>query len=142
MRNRLQSNQPPEQQQIPESTEFKVKTLEEIRAEKLARCQSPKESSAIGDVTSPSPSSKRPAPPSNKQVRIKRLKESSDVDHCVQVPTPKQPVTNPVVTNSSLPDSTETDDFLDDDVDEDGQANAGSLNDDELLLEIDNILGD
>ncbi len=112
----------------------------------MARSQSPKESSVVADViTSPSANSKRAAPQSNKQIRIKRPKISNDMEPCVQVPTPKVEKTAstvPVVTNSTLPDSTETDDFLDEEVDDEGQANAGSVNDDELLLEIDNILGD
>lgn len=127
-----------------------MKTLEEIRAEKLARSQSPKENSANSDVTSSS--AKRSAPQGNKQIRIKRPKLSTESDcttSSVQVPTREEEkvVASPPAAHTTpvepVPESTETDDYLDEDADyDDGQPNAGSLNDDELLLEIDNILGD
>ncbi|KZS13632.1 Uncharacterized protein APZ42_020992 [Daphnia magna] len=61
LRNRLQVSQPPEQNQ---NSEFKVKTLEEIRAEKLAKNQVPKDDpTTVEDaLTGSSFNSKRPAP--------------------------------------------------------------------------------
>ncbi|XP_046656732.1 zinc finger CCCH domain-containing protein 11A-like [Daphnia pulicaria] len=141
LRNRLQVSQPPEQ-----NSEFKVKTLEEIRAEKLAKSQGPKDcpTTVDGDLISSSTSAKRPAPQNKKQIRIKRPKLASDPGSDVQVPTSvmESPVADPTASSKSQPDSTEADDYLEDDMDDGGDANTGSLNDDELLLEIDNILGD
>lgn len=127
-----------------------MKTLEEIRAEKLARSQSPKENSSNSDTISFA--TKRSAPQGNKQIRIKRPKLSAEMDSItssVQVPSneDEKTFTSPppahTITVEPVPESTETDDYLEGDADDDDdQGNTGSLNDDELLLEIDNILGD
>lgn len=152
----MQSNQLSDKlENSTESSEFKVKTLEEIRAEKLARSQgsqSPKETPLTASTNDPSPGAKRPAPQNNKQIRIKRPKMSANVEQGTnEVPKPEVVKTESspsvVITATAVdsrPHSTEADDYLDaeDDGDEDVPANAGALNDDELLLEIDNILGD
>lgn len=143
----MQVSQPSEQSQ---SSEFKVKTLDEIRAEKMAKNQVPKdESTTIEDILSSSTfNSKRPAPQTKKQIRIKRPKISVDPDADVQVPNT---VTENAVANTtesskpaviSHPESTEAEDDLDDDGSDGTDNNTGLLNEDELLLEIDNILGD
>lgn len=125
-----------------------MKTLEEIRAEKLAKSQGPKDcpTTVDGDLISSSTSAKRPAPQNKKQIRIKRPKLASDPGSDVQVPTSlmESPVADLTASSKSQPDSTENeaDDYLEDDMNDGGDANTGSLNDDELLLEIDNILGD
>ncbi|XP_057381671.1 zinc finger CCCH domain-containing protein 11A-like isoform X2 [Daphnia carinata] len=145
LRNRLQVSQPPEQNQ---NSEFKVKTLEEIRAEKLAKNQVPKDDpTTMEELTGSSFNSKRPAPQTKKQIRIKRPKISADPPSDVQVPNT---VTENAVTiatapsklvEGSQPQSTQAEDYLDDD-DDGADNNTGLLNEDELLLEIDNILGD
>jgi len=123
-----------------------VKTLEEIRAEKLAKSRGPKDcpTTADGDLINSSTSAKRPAPQNKKQIRIKRPKIASDSGSDVQVPTSviETTTTDPTASSKSQPDSTETDEYLDEDIDDGGDGNTGSLNEDELLLEIDNILGD
>ena len=127
-----------------------MKTLDEIRAEKLAKSQGPKDcpTTVDGDVMNSLTSTKRPAPQNKKQIRIKRPKIASDPGSDVQVPTSviENTVTNPAASSkppvNSQPDSTETDDYLNDEIDDGGDASTGLLNEDELLLEIDNILGD
>lgn len=96
-----------------------------------------------GDLISSSLSAKRPAPQNKKQIRIKRPKIASDPGSDVQVPTSviESTVADPTASSKSQPDSTEADDYLED-MDDGGDANTGTLNEDELLLEIDNILGD
>ena len=147
----MQTSQPAEVHTSSEKNEFKVKTLEEIRAEKLAKTQSPKENSVNADQTSPSNTTKRMAPQPNKQVRIKRPKLDSNLDSNkppIQLASHKSEKvsTSSLDTHASavdtVVDSTETDDYLDGEIEDEEQTNTGSLNDDELLLEIDNILGD
>ena len=144
--------QPDEPTPKPDLTEVKVKTLEEIRAEKMARNQSPKHEPESNITQSPQ-SLKREAPQNNnsRQIRIKRARVSSEpvsssenessspsvkiaeVNHQpvkLQAPVVSAPVA------PSLPDDADLDEEVEDG-DDDGTANA-----DELLLEIDNMLGD
>lgn len=148
LRNRLQVSQPPEQNQ---NSEFKVKTLEEIRAEKLAKNQVPKDDpTTVEDaLTGSSFNSKRPAPQTKKQIRIKRPKISVDPPSDLQVPNTviENAATNATASSepavvASHPQSTQSEDYLDDDVSDGADNTTGLLNEDELLLEIDNILGD
>lgn len=143
-----------------ELTEVKIKTLEEIRAEKLARNQQlgvddakAKESSQ--DLQS---GNKRTASQGNRLIRIKRpkLADEAPVSVITTSVTPKleskpaavqktKSLAQPAVENPApVPDSPavqEGDEEFDEEV-EAGEGQTGTMNDDELLLEIDNILGD
>lgn len=154
LRNRLlvgNHQQPDEPTPKPDLTEVKVKTLEEIRAEKMARNQSPKHESESNITRSPQ-SMKREAPQNNnsRQIRIKRARVSSEPVSSSENESPAPSVKNeanhqsvklqaPVVSATvapSLPDDADLDEEVEDG-DDDGTANA-----DELLLEIDNMLGE
>jgi len=125
LRNRLQV--------VDTTVEFKVKTIEEIRAAKMAKASS--KDIVNNDTQSPtrSSSTKRSAPTSttpSRPIRIKRPK-----------------IEDKKVTEVNIRATAEVDttlDGLDDDLFDDDDVvatNQPSMNDDELLLEIDNILG-
>lgn len=130
-----------------------MKTIEEIRAEKLAKsCK--QETTEASDITTVMSNLKRTATQNHRQIRIKRPKMSSTDDCQKLADEPKQVVpieVNPTACDSKMPDSSindsntaamdesAADDFLDDN---DDYETNNDMNGDDLLLEIDNILGD
>ena len=153
LRNRLQVGQQPEAAPVPKAdlTSVKVKTIEEIRAEKMAKSQSPKHEPSQDDQVNTKPiSGKREAQQNNnRQIRIKRPRVTTD-DAANPTPTPdsttkienQKPVPK-IFIPSSEPAATDVDYLEGEDEDEAADdGNGGTLNDDELLLEIDNMLGD
>lgn len=125
-----------------EVAEFKVKTLEEIRAEKLAKvAKSLSPSQKEAPAVSPPPAAKRTAQANNRHIKIKRPKLSSD-----NSPSPTVQVKSTAPTANKKVEQVEDslsveDDYLEEEDDDTGTADAGAINDDELFLEIDNILG-
>lgn len=127
--------------------EVKIKTLEEIRAEKLARNQSPKRDEPSDHPEAPveMPSLKREAPQSNRQIRIKRPRVSAEITAKAPPPCPAEGKSTEVNNHHDVvpaESAMANDEQVGNEEDGEEVANAGSLNDDELLLEIDNILGD
>ena len=135
-------------------TEFKVKTLEEIRAEKLAKTRSPSKQEVIIETNaSPPPATKRSAQQNNRHIKIKRPKLTSDTATTQAQPVVQVKPHAPVVKNmdpqqvikAAKPedDSIVEEEYFVEEEEDDGTGTSGAeaLNDDELLLEIDNILG-
>lgn len=129
--------------------------MEEIRAEKLAKTRSTsKQDATVEANASPPPATKRSAQQNNRHIKIKRPKLTSDVTTTSRVqPTVqvKPPVTvvkklepEPVIKAAKPEDDSlvEEEYFVEEEEDDGtGTPGAEALNDDELLLEIDNILG-
>lgn len=154
MRNRIQGNQETSPKPQKDLTEVKIKTLEEIRAEKQARNQQPN----VDDVN-PSESSydsqcgnKRSASQGNRHIRIKRPKladEASSSGTSREAVEPKiecEPeaaqASAPVPDNSAVQDEDLDGNYAEDEDAEADEEQAGAFNDEDLLLQIDNILGD
>jgi len=140
LRNRLQVGT---NESKTESTEFKVKTIEEIRAAKLAKASCGNVTNSDTQSSTPSSNTKRTAPaPSGRQIRIKRAKTSSDNTLSRITSKEEKQVNNETPFESSKVTTEDSmNDFFNDDDDDDVVTNQTSMNEDELLLEIDNILG-
>lgn len=126
----------------PESTEFKVKTIEEIRAAKLARALNGNAVNSDTQSSTQSSRTKRAAPPpSGRQIRIKRVKTSSgDTQSRTTSSEEKQDKKETPFEHTKVITEESMNEFFNDD-DDDVETNQTSMNDDELLLEIDNIIG-
>ena len=122
--------------------------MEEIRAEKLAKTRSPSKQDVVMEANaSPPPATKRSAQQSNRHIKIKRPKLTSDITTTSQVqPAPVVKKMEPEsVIKPAKPedDSLVEEEYYVEEEEDDGTGTSGAeaINDDELLLEIDNILG-
>ena len=177
LRSRIQqSNQQIDEKPKKNLTEVKIKTLEEIRAEKIAKSQlsvreindeenlieasakaqspikAPQQTSELIHETQPT--NKRPASQGNRHIRIKRpkLADEASISVTTSPVAPKVEMKSstkaPIQASAPVPDKLavqEQEEELEgnyEDEGDDGEGQTGTMNDDELLLEIDNILGD
>ena len=141
LRNRLQEGT---NDSKSESTEFKIKTIEEIRAAKLAKASRENVMDSVSQQSILCNQSKRKAPTtSGRQIRIKRPKISSEDPQSLITSLKEKQVKDESLLESTkvTTEDSMNDFFNNDDDDDEVVTNQASMNDDELLLEIDNILG-